>query len=310
MNQNWNDLEIFSVVAALSSFTRAAEKLNQPKANISRAVSALEKRLGMRLIERSTRRLHLTDSGRAIFDQVRPLFGQLHDIVEEALSQQGRPQGVLRVSTPFEFGILQLSKVVCATLERFPEFEIDVDMASEARQLVAENYDLVFSMQAAPPNATNIVQRSVLHLNTVLCAAPKIVERFGMPQHPAELSRWPCLCDELETVWRLTEAGRQHSEEVRVSGRLRTLNASLRLEAAEAGIGAAILAETLCREALRQGSLVRLLPGYRTPPRPVYVFMRSGQLRPARIRVFLDELARQSEAQGYSASDISPLRTR
>nr|WP_165873429.1 LysR family transcriptional regulator [Parasulfuritortus cantonensis] len=287
---NWNEMEAFCTVAELASFTRAAERLGLPKSSTSRAVANLEARLEVRLLERSTRRLRLTDAGRDLYEQIAPLFGRLHDVVEESQAQRDRPQGVLRISSPFEFGILQLNRIICDLLLRHAGLEAEIELSTRHSHPLEGNFDLVFSLHESDPEDSSMVARRVFTIATVLCAAPVLVERFGLPQQPRDLAAWPCLADATDTLWRFTRPGHPETHEVQVNGRLRTGNASLRLGAAEAGLGAAVISATLCREAIEQGRLVQLLPDYRPMPRRVYVFMPARRLMPARVRAFLDAI--------------------
>lgn len=308
MSVNWNEMEAFCTVAALGSFTRAAERMSQPKSSVSRAVANLETRLAVRLLERSTRRLRLTDAGRELYEQIAPLFDRLHDVVEESLAQRDRPQGVLRISTPFEFGILQLNRVICELLLRHAGLEAEIEMSTRHSHPLEGNFDLVFSLHESDPEDSSMVARRVFTLPTVLCAAPVLVERFGWPEQPKDLAAWPCLTDAGDTVWRFTRPGHPEVHEVQVNGRLRTGNASLRLGAAEAGLGAGVISATLCREAIEQGRLVPLLPGYRPMPRRVYAFMPARRLMPARVRVFLDALETLVRENDGQPLRISPLK--
>jgi len=308
MTYNWNDIEVFCTVATLGSFTKAAERLNMPKSSTSRAVANLESRLGLRLLERSTRRLRLTAAGQELSEQMTPLFARLEDIIEASQSQRHQPQGVLRISTPFEFGILQLNQVICALLKEHAGLEAEIEMSTRSDHPIAGNFDLVFSLQDDPPENSSLVARRVFSVETTLCAAPELVARLGRPHHPQDLATWPCLGEDGNTVWRFTRPGNPEIHEVPVRGRLRTSNASLRLGAVEAGLGASIIATTLCREALEQGRLQALLPDYRTMPRQIFVFMPSRTLVPTRVRAFLSALATYGESHRSKISRISPLR--
>jgi DNA-binding transcriptional LysR family regulator len=308
MTYNWNDIEVFCTVATLGSFTRAAERLDMPKSSTSRAVANLESRLGLRLLERSTRRLRLTAAGQELSEQMAPLFARLEDIIDASQSQRHQPQGVLRISTPFEFGVLQLNQVICALLKEHAGLEAEIEMSTRSDHPIESNFDLVFSLQDQDPESSSLVARRVFSVDTVLCAAPELVAQLGQPRHPKDLATWPCLCEDDNTVWRFTSPDSPELYEVPVRGRLRTSNASLRLGAAEAGLGATIISTTLCRESLEQGRLQAMLPHYRTMPRRIYAFMPSRKHLPPRVRTFLDALASYGESPQAQGAPISPLR--
>jgi len=307
MPYNWNDAEVFCTVANLGSFTRAAEQLDMPKSSVSRAVSNLETSLGLRLLERTTRLLKLTAAGHELNEQLAPLFERLQDIVEATQSQRDQPQGILRISTPFEFGVLHLNQVICALLMQYTGLEAEIEMSTQHHHPVESNFDLVFSMHENELENSSLVARRVFTVGTVLCATPELVAKFGAPKHPKDLAAWPCLCDDNATIWRFQRQDSPEIHEVAVRGRLRTSNASLRLGAAEAGLGASVISTTLCRESMEQGRLVPLLPDYQPMPRQVYAFMPTRRLVPTRVRAFLDALTSYGTSQ-QDSTRISPLR--
>ncbi len=308
MNHDWNEAEVFCAVAGLGSFTAAATRLQMPKSSVSRAVSQFEARCGTRLLERSTRRLQLTEAGRELQEQLAPLFRRLHDVIEAALTKREQPHGVLRLSAPFEFGVLHLNQVICELLARHAGIEAEIEMSTRPGHPLEGNFDLVFTLHDEALMDSSLVARRVFTLETVLCAAPALVRQLGQPSHPDELATWPCLCDDVEALWRFTAAHSPLVHEVRVRGRLRTGNASLRLGAAEAGLGAAVITRSLCHEALEQGRLAELLPAFRAAPRMIYAYLPSGRLMPARVRLFLDALAALGQGDDRLAGRISPLR--
>ncbi|WP_459949247.1 substrate binding domain-containing protein [Denitratisoma sp. agr-D3] len=237
-----------------------------------------------------------------------PLFARLEDIIEASQAQRQQPQGVLRISTPFEFGVLQLNQVICALLKEHAGLEAEIEMSTRSDHPIEGNFDLVFSLQDQDPENSSLVARRVFSVDTVLCAAPELVAQLGQPRHPKDLATWPCLCEDGNTVWRFASGDSAEIHEVPVRGRLRTGNASLRLGAAEAGLGAAIISATLCRESLEYGRLQALLPGYRTMPRRIYASMPSRKHVPPRVRIFLDALASYGESLHGQVAQISPLR--
>ena len=309
MPVNWNDLEVFCVVASLGNFTRAAERLGLPKSSTSRAVSGVESRLGVRLLERNTRRLRLTETGRELHSQLLPLFERLHDIVEESQTQRDQLRGTLRISAPFEFGILQLNEVICDLLARHEALEAEIEMSTQRQNPLDGNFDLVFSLHDSDPVDSSLVARRVLVLDTLLCAAPSLVARMAPPQHPLDLATWPCLCGTDDGPWRFTNLAGE-SLDVPVQGRLRTNNASLRLGATEAGLGVSVIAATLCRDAIEQGRLVALLPDWQPMPRRIYAFMPARRFMPARVRAILDALDKLGSSHGLQPALVSPLRNK
>lgn len=288
---NWNDWHAFAVVARCGSFTRAAEQLDWPKSSVSHAVARLEQALGARLMERSTRRLLLTEQGQRLLAQVGPLFERLDAVAAEAGDARDEPRGVLRIATPYEFGALQLGEVVNDVLARHPGLQIELDVrASDVEEATAQ-YDVVFFSSSEPlPDSQRVVRR-VYSVARGVYAAPALLRRHGQPADPQALAGWPCLTTPGEAWWRFQHAdGRTH--ELQPRGPLRTSNAALRLQAALAGHGAAMLATSYCRREVEAGALVPLLPGFTAHALRVYAQLPGRGLVPARTRVFMEAVER------------------
>ena len=172
---DWRDWELFCEVVEHGGFSAAARVLGHPKSSLSAAVQRLESNLGLRLIERTTRHLRLTDAGETIYQRVKPLFIALHDTHGEALAMSSAIAGTLRIKSPYEFGAHHAGPVACELMCRYPDLVIRIDVEHEIVNPVAENYDIVFAMLEAPLPSTGIVITRVSPLNG------------GSSQHP------PCL---------------------------------------------------------------------------------------------------------------------
>ncbi|WP_169149633.1 LysR family transcriptional regulator [Azoarcus sp. TTM-91] len=288
---DWNDWYAFAAVAQLGSFTRAAEQLGLPKSSVSYAVARLERRLGQRLLERSTRRLALTEQGERLREQVAPLFERLDGVAAEAGDARDEARGVLRISTPYEFGVLQLGEVVNEVLGQHPGLEIELDVRVGTLDAPGPQYDLAFVATGdSLPDSPRIARR-VYTVARGLYATPELVRRYGAPGKVADLAHWPCISMLGETRWLFRDgAGREHAIQPR--GPLRTTNAALRLQAALAGRGATLLAAAFCRGELATGQLVPLLPAYTPNPLRIYAFLPARGLVPARTRVFMEAIER------------------
>ncbi len=288
---NWNDWYAFTAVARSGSFTRAAEQLGWPKSSLSHAVARLEQALGQRLLERSTRRLALTEQGSRLLAQLAPLFERLDAVVAEAGDARDEARGVLRIATPYEFGALQLGEVVNDVLERHPALEIELEVRTPDVDDAGAGYDVVFFTSAdALPDSLRVVRR-VYSVARGLYAAPALVRRHSLPRDVEALQHWPCLSMPGEAWWRFQGPdGRTH--EFQPGGPLRTNNAALRLQAALAGHGAAMLAASYCRREVAAGALQPLLPDHVPHPLKVYAQLPGRGLVPARTRVFMEAVDR------------------
>lgn len=288
---NWNDWYAFTAVAQSGSFTRAAEQLDLPKSSVSHAVARLERQLGQRLIERSTRRVALTEQGERMLAQLVPLFERLDMVASEAGDARDEPQGVLRIATPYEFGAIQLGEVVNDVLARHPRLEIEIDVRILGSEAVGAGYDVVFfATGEALPDSERVVRR-VYSVARGLYAAPALIARLGTPHSVADLERWPCLSMPGEPRWHFQSPdGKTHTLQPR--GPLRTTNAALRLQAVLAGHGATMLAASYCRRELEAGTLLPLLPDHMPHPLKIYAHLPGRGLVPARARVFMDAIER------------------
>lgn len=288
---DWNDWYAFTAVAQSGSFTRAAEQLDLPKSSVSHAVARLERRLGQRLIERSTRRVALTEQGERVLAQLAPLFERLDAVAAEAGDARDEPQGVLRIATPYEFGAIQLGDVVNDVLARHPRLEIEIDVRILGSETTGAGYDVVFfATGEALPDSERVVRR-VYSVTRGLYAAPALIAKLGLPRTADDLAHWPCLAMPGETRWHFQSAdGKTHTVQPR--GPLRTTNAALRLQAALAGHGATMLAASYCRRELEAGTLRALLPDHVPHPLKIYAHLPGRGLVPARARVFMEAIER------------------
>ncbi|GHD55990.1 LysR family transcriptional regulator [Jeongeupia chitinilytica] len=287
--KDWNDWYRFVLVAQLGSFTRAAERLGMPKSSLSLAISRLEKRTGVRLFERSTRRLRLTEEGGQLLQAVQPLFTQLDDIADHLHAADDRLRGVLRIAAPYEFGTQQLGDVICNVLADHPELDIHVDVSARRVDPLADGYDIVFVVTVdALPDSSQVMRR-VVSVERGLYASPALLKASPPLMSPAALGGWPLVASPNEQQWQFASP---HGEPLLLplSPRLRTQNAALRLRAAVEGLGVAMLATTFCEQEVARGELVRLLPDWPTDPLQIYALLPARRLMPARTRHFLERL--------------------
>src|SRR5215813_14980242 len=204
---DWRDWEIFCRVVEHGGFSAAARALGHPKSSLSAAVQRLESHLRLRLIERTTRHLRLTDAGDTIYRRVQPLFIALHETKSEALAMSSAVAGTLRIKSPYEFGAHHAGPVACQLMERYPSLTIRIDVEHDIVNPVAENYDIVFAMLEAPLPLAGIVIRRVFTLERGLFAAPSLLERFGEPRTLEELAKFPLLAGPSDVAWAISPPG-------------------------------------------------------------------------------------------------------
>jgi DNA-binding transcriptional LysR family regulator len=293
---DWDDLDIFCHVIDHGSFSGAARVLRRPKSSVSASVARLEARLGTRVIERTTRRLRLTEAGESLYREMAPLFGHLREALGNAAAKGQSVSGRLRIAAPYEFGAHHLGAVACAMLADHPALEVDIDVEHQPVNLFDQQYDIVFTMIDRDLPPTSGAVRRVFSLERGLFASPQLLESIERPGTPYDLKRLPLLAAASDTEWSFTDsAGGHHFVPVAVP-RLRTSNAGIRLQAALEGLGVARITATYCEPAVVAGRLERLLPDFDCAPLRVYALLPARRLMPVKVRIFLDTLEIMSRA--------------
>ena len=302
---DWRDWELFCEVVQHGGFSAAARALGHPKSSLSAAVQRLEGQLGLRLIERTTRHLRLTEAGEKIYRRVQPLFIALHETKTEALAMSSAVAGTLRIKSPYEFGAHHAGPVACELMARYPDLTIRIDVEHEIVNPVAKNYDIVFAMLEAPLPSAGIVIRRVFSLERGLFAAPSLLERHGEPHSLEDLARLPLLAGPSDVAWAITPPGGKAENLAVDTARLVSSNAHIRLQAALAGHGVLRVTASFTRAAVEAGSLIRLLPDHVCEPLSVHALLPTRQFVPAKVRCFLDGL--EVHAHGSAAEVTEPL---
>lgn len=294
---DWDDLDIFCHVIDHGSFSGAARILEKPKSSVSASVARLEARLGTRLIERTTRRLRLSEAGESLYREMAPLFGHLREALGNAAAKGQAVGGRLRIAAPYEFGAHHLGAVAFAMLAEHPELEIDIDVEHQPVNLFDQQYDIVFTMVERSLPSTSGVVRRVFSLERGVFASPSLFDGAERPKTPYDLKSLPLLAASSDSDWEFTDsAGGRHAITV-AAPRLRSSNAGIRLEAALAGLGVARITASFCEPAVQAGTAERLLADFECAPLRVYALLPARRLMPIKVRLFLDTLERMSKAQ-------------
>ena len=299
---DWRDWELFCEVVQHGGFSAAARVLGHPKSSLSAAVQRLESNLGLRLIERTTRHLRLTDAGATIYQRVKPLFAALHDTHGEAMAMSSVIAGTLRIKSPYEFGAHHAGPVACELMGRYPDLVVRIDVEHEFVSPVAENYDIVLAMLEAQLPSTGIVIRRVASLERGLFAAPALLERLGEPRTLEDLAKFPLLVGPSDTPWALTTPAGVSEHLAVANARLVSSNADIRLQAALAGHGVLRVTASYTKAAVEAGLLRRLLPDHVCEPLNVHALLPARQFVPAKVRCFLDAL--EAHERGSAAAPV------
>src|SRR6516164_4871285 len=286
---DFEGLAIFAKVVELRSFAGAAAELKLSKATISKAVSRIEKRLGTRLLNRTSRRLALTDAGRQLAGRAAHILAEGEAAEDAALAQARVPRGPVRLAAPMSFGVLHIAPLLPEFLATYAEVSVDLHLSDAMVDLVGEGFDAAIRIAALPDSS--LVARRLCEMPRYLVGSPAYLNKHGRPKHPLHLAQHRCIGYSYTTTpetWRFTKNGK--SATVRPSGPLRVNNGDAMMPALVAGTGLGILPEFILREALAVGRLERLLPDWSLPSGAAYWIAPPGGPRPKRVEVLADFL--------------------
>jgi DNA-binding transcriptional LysR family regulator len=289
-------IEAFVCVVEAGSFTAAAERLQTAKSSVSEAVRALEERLGVRLLDRGTRRVQPTEAGRAFHARCRRLLDEAAAARLEAQSLQEAPAGRLRVAAPECFAARHLVPGLAGFLAAHPAVEIELAEAAGAVRLVEDGFDLAIRVAEAP--APGLVVRRLATSRVIVVASPGYLAQQGEPVTPAEVARHRCV-GFAPLPWRGT--WRLGGETVAVRPVLLTDNTESLRAAALAGVGLAAVPDWSVADALAAGLLQRVLPDAATPESGIFAVYPTSRLMTPKVRAFVDHVAAGLRARGLAA---------
>ena len=295
------DLErmaIFARVVEEKSFSAAARRLNLSKSLVSKQITQLEKSIGSRLLNRTTRALSLTEAGSMFYEHCARIVEELEEAKLAVSRLQSEPRGILRISAPVAFGRLHVASALPEFLATHPELKIDMVTTDRFVDLAEEGYDVVVRIVGDPP--PNVVARKLAPVNRRICATPEYFARHGVPQKPQELERHNCLTYTYfnpQDPWRLR--GPDGDISVRASGDLRVNDDDALSEAVLAGLGIALLPTFIIGKALQTGRLQAVLSNYVPLERHVYAIYLPNRHLSAKVRAFIDYFLKRIGPEPY-----------
>ncbi|MFZ2990292.1 LysR substrate-binding domain-containing protein [Ideonella sp.] len=300
-----SDLALFAHVVDAGSFSKAAERIGLPKSTLSRRLSALESLLGERLMQRTTRRLTVTEFGLAVLEHARQVVSEVDGTLALAQQRQVEPSGLLRVSMPSDVAMLVFGDALAAFAVAHPKVTLALDLTPRRVDLIAENVDLAVRMGDLPDDAHLSASR-LIDFNGGLVASPAWVQRHGLPQHPSDLLGEDCPLHalvlgssggmgggEAGRPWQLSRRDAQGGLELwsGLPGRRTVANSpAMLLQLARAGLGVTAVADFFVHAALRDGTMVAVLPEWRLPPVPAWAVFPERRLMPAKTRALIHAL--------------------
>jgi DNA-binding transcriptional LysR family regulator len=287
----FENLQAFVTVVEAGSFTAAAERLDTAKSAISRRVSALEERLGVQLLRRTTRTLNLTDTGRSFYEQSARILADLEEAESAAQQDHGELRGTLRVALPMSFGVRHMCKPIAAFCRRHPRIHFDLDLNDRRVDLIEEGVDL--AVRIGHLQDSSLIARKLFDVHMVVCASPQYLAAHGEPRSPVELRDHDCLVysnlPEPETWrWQEPDGSRQR---VDLNPVMRASSGDFLANAAAHGLGIVIQPTFLAAEAIRRGNLVPVLEHVQWPASPAYAVYPPTRHLSYRVRAFIDFLA-------------------
>jgi DNA-binding transcriptional LysR family regulator len=282
-----NEIVVFARVAQTGGLSAAARLLGMPKSTVSRKLAQLEERVGARLIQRTTRKLGLTDAGRIYYQHAARIVAEIEEAGQALRRVQTEPRGPLRVTAPLAFRML--GPIVAAYLSRHRHVQLELVCTDRPVDLIEEGFDV--AIRAGALGDSTLVARPLGRFRRVLVASPGYCKQNGTPRQPADLRKHACLifgAGARPTQWTLFSDGKQ--AEVRVTPRLSVNDFDILRDAAQAGLGIAALADFTCAEDISAGRLRHVLPDWHAAETPVHALYPTARHLSPKVVTFIELL--------------------
>jgi DNA-binding transcriptional LysR family regulator len=285
-----SDMTAFVRAVELGGFSTAAREMGLTPSAVSKLVTRLEDRLGVRLLNRTTRRLALTPEGEAYFHRSQRILSDIEEAENEVASFRAQPRGLLRVNVGTAFGMHQLVPALPEFLERYPEMQVELTLTDRVVDLIEEGADVAIRLGTL--GDSSLVARKICDLERVVCAAPAYLKRHGTPSKPDDLLQHNCLSvDYAPSLRRWPFSDGEGVRHVEVLGNVSANNADALLQLALLGVGVIRLSEVIVGEALRAGKLVALLADvHHSEPLPLHAVYPQGRHRSPRVAAIVEFL--------------------
>jgi DNA-binding transcriptional LysR family regulator len=291
-------MEVFTNVVEFEGFSAAASHLGISRASVSKQVIQLEESLGARLLNRTTRRVSVTEVGEAYYERCKRVLAEVEeaDLLVEQLHSE--PRGTLKVSAPMSFGVAHLGPAVSDFLSEYRELSISLTLNDRFTDLIEEGFDI--AIRIAQSADSSLIARRLSGVRCVMTATPEYLERKGVPTKPQDLSGHQCLSySYLASGLEWSIFGPNGATSVKVSGPLKTNNGEVLLQAARQNLGVAFLPNFLVREDIQAGVLVPVLEQYRLPELSVYAVSPPNRFPARKVQAFIAFLAERFETADF-----------
>ncbi|MEJ8859206.1 LysR family transcriptional regulator [Variovorax robiniae] len=287
----FQEMRVFSAVVDAGSFVAAAASLPASKAAVSRYVSELEQRLGVRLLHRTTRKLSLTEEGEVFYSRCREILLSIEASEAEISTRAGSASGLLKISVPLSFGVKHLAQLWASFMTAHPQVFLDVNLSDRAVDLVDEGFDLAIRIARLPDSS--LISRKIASTRLVLCASPRYLRRRGKPRDPAALREHDVIAYTLLAMgdqWSFE--GPDGSVSVKVAPKLRSNNGDTCITAALSGGGIILQPTFLVSEHIAAGTLVELLPRFRSIELGIFALYPSRKFVAPKVRLLIDHVSK------------------
>jgi DNA-binding transcriptional LysR family regulator len=297
-------MQIAVAIADRGSLTAAAERLDLSLPAVVRTLAALETQLGVRLFNRTTRRLSMTDEGRQYVENGRRILADIEDVETLLISGAVEPSGSITVTAPVMFGTLHVAPAVTRFVQQLEKMRVSLQLHDRVVNLLDEHIDV--GIRIGEVEDQSLVARAVGSLRRVVVASPDYLRRRGVPAHPRDLLGHSCVCFTRSTAswWHFSERGEKFA--VPVSGRLEFNQIAPAVDACMAGQGPGMFISYQVADALARGELQIVLEAFELPPLPLHVVYPHARLLPARTRAFIDWITRELREQRHGDGVAPP----
>lgn len=281
-------LRLFRKTVELGSFAETARASGLTAAAVGKSISELEAHLKVKLFNRTTRRMSLTEAGKLYHDQIAPLIEQLEEADRSLMPHHNKPSGLLRVTAPLTMTIVSLSRSIPEFLELYPDITLELNLDDRQVDIIKEGYDIAIKGSDALKNSS-LIGRRLTTLHHVICASPAYFEKYGKPQEPSDLRQHNCIRYNLSghvNEWELRKGER--TENIPVNGSYIVSSSFAVRDALCAGFGLSLIPVSYVRDEITSGQLVTALDDWQQVETGIYVFYPSRQHLAPKVRVFLD----------------------
>ncbi len=287
------DLGFFSALAMAESLSAAAREMRITTAAVSKRLSQMEARLGLPLINRTTRRMSLTVEGETVLRHARSILAEMADLEQQLGASRSTPSGLLRVNATLGFGRSHIGPLISRFVQNYPQVDAQLQLSADPPSLTDDAFDVC--IRFGPPPDTRVIARKIADNQRLLCASPAYVALHGEPKTPADLAQHNFISirqgGEAYGVIKLAKGRQGKAETVKTRGNLTTNDGSIAVQWALDGHGILLRAEWDIRHHLAQGQLLQLMPQFHTPDADIYAIYPAQHKSAARVRAFVDFVA-------------------